>query len=50
MIKDKITPQIKDRIRYALRRIIDTGDEHAFIMCSDRKGNLYPRDMCRGNE
>ncbi len=50
MIKEKITPQIKDRIRNALKKTIETGDEHAFIMCKDSKGNLYPRDICRGNE
>lgn len=50
MIKEKITPQIKDRIRDALKRTIETGDEHAFIMCKDRKGNLYPRDTCRGSD
>ena len=49
-IKDKITPEIKNRFRDAIRRTIDTGREHAFIMCRDEKGNLYPRDICEGEE
>lgn len=49
-IKDKITPEIKNKFRDALRRTIDTGREHAFIMCRDDKGNLYPRDICEGEE
>lgn len=50
MIKDKITPQIKDRFRDALKRTIEAGKEHSFNICKDRNGNLYPRDICVGEE
>lgn len=49
-IKDKITPEIKNKFIDALRRTVDTGREHAFIMCKDERGNLHPRDICSGEQ
>lgn len=48
MIRDKITPEIKDKFRDAINQTIKTGREHAFIMCRNDKGELFPRDICRG--
>lgn len=50
MIKDKITPDIKDKFIEALKRTENTGKEHAFIICKDEKGNLHPREICEGEE
>lgn len=50
MIKDKITPEIKDKFRDAINLTIDTGREHAFIMCRDNKEDLFPRTICEGRE
>ena len=44
-INDKLTPEIKNKFKDAIRKTIDTGREHAFIMCIDDNGNLYPRDI-----
>lgn len=48
MIKDKITPEIKNKFIEAVKRTEEIGIEHAFIMCKDEKGNLHPRDICSG--
>lgn len=50
MIKDKITPEIKDKFREAINMTIETGKEHAFIMCRDDKEDLFPRSICEGRE
>lgn len=50
MIKDKITPQIKDKFRDAINLTIKTGKEHAFIICRDDKEDLTPRAICEGSE
>lgn len=50
MIKDKITPEIKDKFIDAISRTIKTGREHAFIMCRDEKEELIPRPICEGKE
>lgn len=49
-IKDKITPEIKDKFRDAINLTIKTGREHAFIICRNDKEELFPRDICRGEE
>lgn len=50
MIKDKITPEIKDKFREVINLTIKTGREHAFIMCRDDKEDLIPRTICEGRE
>lgn len=50
MIKDKITPEIKDKFREAINLTIKTGREHAFIMCRDYKEDIFSRPICEGRE
>jgi hypothetical protein len=50
MIKDKITLEIKDKIRDAISRTIKTGREYAFLICKNDKEYLFPRTMCEGSD
>lgn len=50
MIKDKITPALKERFRQTIKKTIDTGKEQGFFICSDKKGIFYPSKSCEGDE
>jgi len=50
MIKDKITPALKERFRQTIKKTIDTGKEQGFFICSNKQGELYPSKSCEGDE
>jgi hypothetical protein len=50
MIKDKITPEIKDKFKKSIDLTIKTGKEHAFIICRNDKEEFFPRPICEGRE
>lgn len=42
MIKDKITPQLRNRFLQEIEKTIETGKEHGFLLCKDDKNTLSP--------
>lgn len=42
MIKDKITPELKKKFAQEIEKTMATGKEHGFLLCVDKKENLYP--------
>lgn len=50
MIKDKITPALKEKFRQTIDKTIDTGKDQGFFICSDKQGSLYPSKPCEGEE
>jgi len=49
MIKNKITPELKERFRNEIALTIKDGKEHGFILCSDNDGNLTGTSSCMGD-
>jgi hypothetical protein len=50
MIKDKITPALKEKFRQTIDKTIDSGKDQGFFICSDKQGSLYPSKSCEGEE
>jgi hypothetical protein len=50
MIKDKITPEFKERLKYAIKKTIYTGEEQGFYICRDKEGKLFADKECGGNQ
>lgn len=50
MIKDKITPELKERFIQTIKKTIDIGKEQGFFICSGKQGELYPSKSCEGEE
>ncbi len=50
MIKDKITPKLKERLKDAIKKTIDTGKEQGFYICKDKKGKLFADKGCEGEQ
>ena len=50
MIKDKITPLLKEKFRETIKKTINTGKDQGFFICSDKQGGLYPSKSCEGDE
>jgi hypothetical protein len=49
-IKDKITSELKNAIMESIKKTIESGNEHGFLMCTDKDGKLYPsREKCEGD-
>lgn len=40
MIKDKMTPDLKNKFKDRIKRTIKTGKEQGFLLCKDNKDNL----------
>lgn len=50
LIKDKITPQLKNRFIEEINNTIKDGREHGFLMCVDKEGKLSATQSCKGVE
>ncbi len=50
MIKDKITPEIRERFKEEIKLTRERGKERGFLLCLDVKGGLYPSRSCEGTE
>ena len=50
MIKDKVTPKLKERLIDAIKKTIDTGKEQGFYICKDKKGKLFADKGCEGKQ
>ena len=50
MMKDKITPALREKFRQIIDKTIDTGKGQGFFICSDKQGQLYPSKPCEGDE
>lgn len=50
MIKDKITPVLKEKFRQVIDKTANTGKGYGFFICSDEQGRLYPAKSCEGDE
>ena len=50
MIKDKITPGLKERFKGAIKKTIDTGKEQGFYICKDKEGKLFADKGCEGEQ
>ena len=50
MIKDKITPKLKERLKDAIKKTIDTGKEQGFYICKDKEGKLFADKGCEGEQ
>ncbi len=50
MIKDKITPEIRERFKEEIKLTRERCKERGFLLCLDVKGGLYPSRSCEGTE
>lgn len=50
LIKDKITPQIKNRFLEEIRIAKANGRERGFFLCKDEKGEIIPSRSCEGEQ
>ena len=51
MIKDKISPGLKDAFSENIEKTLETGKEHGFYICADKEGKLTPsRVRCIGSQ
>lgn len=50
MILDKITSEIKERMKDAIKDTIKTGNEYSFFICKDENGNLPTTHITKGTE
>ena len=50
MIKDKITPKLKERFKVAIKKIIETGKEQGFYICKDKEGKFFADKECEGEK
>jgi hypothetical protein len=49
-IKDKITFELKIAMMDSIKKAVESGNEHGFLMCTDKDGKLYPsREKCEGD-
>jgi len=48
MIKDKITPELKERFKIAIKKTIDTGKEQGFYICKNKEEKLFADKECEG--
>lgn len=49
-ISDKITPELKERFKDAIKKTIDTGKEHGFYICKNKEGKLFAEKGCEGGQ
>lgn len=50
MIKDKITPELKNAFLESIKKVKETEKEHGFLMCADKEGKLSVSEReCKGN-
>ena len=50
MIKDKITPELRQRFIQEISKTITDGDEHGFLICKDNDGDLSPSIATNGDK
>lgn len=50
MIKDKITPYLKNRFLEEINKSGEIRKERGFLLCLDKKGDIYPTETCEGDE
>ena len=50
MIKDKITPELKNRFLQEIQDTIRDGNEHGLLICSDEKGKLSTSNSLKGEQ
>lgn len=50
MIKDKISPELKERLKDAIKKTIDTGKEQGFYICKNKEGKLFADKGCEGEQ
>jgi len=48
MIKYKITPELKKKIKGAIKETVRTGKEHGFLLCRDNKGSISATKSSEG--
>lgn len=47
---DKITLELKERLKDAVKKTVDTGKEQGFYICKDKEGNLFADKGCEGGQ
>lgn len=50
MIKDGLTPELKNRMLQEIQKTIKDENEHGFLICVDNKGILSATESCKGEE
>ena len=50
MIRDKITPELKEGFKSAVKKTIETGKEQGFYICKDKEGKLFADKTCEGEK
>jgi hypothetical protein len=50
MIKDRSTPELKNRMLQEIQKTTKDENEHGFLICTDNKGNLSATESCKGDE
>ena len=50
MIKDKITLDLKNRFLEEIKKSGESRKERGFLLCLDKKGDIYPTETCEGDE
>ena len=47
---DKITPELKERLKDAVKKTVDTGKEQGFYICKDKEEKLFADKECEGGQ
>jgi hypothetical protein len=50
MIKDKITPELKQKFKEAIEMTYKDRSEYGFVICKDENENLQPGPLCKGDK
>lgn len=48
LLKDRMTPEIKEKMKHSIKLTIETGNEHSFFICKDEKENLSSTSITKG--
>jgi len=49
-IKDKVTPQLRNRFLQEIGKTIESGKERGFMICIDKEGTLSATKSCEGDQ
>ena len=50
MLKDKISPALKNRFLEEIKKSGESNKERGFLLCLSEKGHIYPTRTCEGTE
>ncbi len=50
MIRNLITPELKNRFSEEIKKTLDTGKERGFLICRNKDNSLSATESCEGDE